>query len=225
MKRRFDLRVLRTVLFFVALGVLFAAPAYAQDAPTPPTPATLPKRQANFAWDKTLLRASFSYRDALTQPIIDKLSNGLPTVIAMRAYVVREGETTPVALAVRSCRVVYDLWDEVYRIRVTSPGGERDLAVINVEGVMRQCADARDLPVADKALLKSGVPHFLAVIVDVNPVSAEMLKQMRSWVSRPTGSTGIGPSDALFGSFVGLFVRSIGTSDNTVPFRTQSFTP
>ena len=212
----------------VALGthlVLVHARVLAGEEGGLPYTRTLPKRQANFAWDKTLLRASFSYRDALTQSIIDKLSNGLPTVIAMRAYVLREGEATPVALAVRSCRVVYDLWDEVYRIRVTSSGGERDIAVINVEGVMRQCAEARDLPVAEKALLKTGVPHFLGVIVDVNPVSPEMLEQMRRWVSRPTGSTGIGPSDALFGSFVGLFVRSIGTSDNTVRFRTQSVTP
>lgn len=204
-----------------------ASSAQAQD-PTPAapvSPSALPKRQANFAWDKTLLRASFSYRDALPQSVIDKLSNGLPTVIAMKAYVIPEGGTQPIALAVRSCRVVYDLWDEVYRIRVTSSGGERDLAVINVEGVMRQCAEARDLPVVDKSLLKAGQPYFLGAIVDVNPVSTEMLEQMRRWVSRPTGSTGIGPSDALFGSFVGLFVRSIGTADSTLRFRTQSVTP
>ena len=226
MKRGLPTKIaLRAFFAFVIVIVTFARPASAQDATTPPSPASLPKRQANFAWDKTLLRASFSYRDALTQSIIDKLSNGLPTVIAMRAYVIEEGKTTPVALAVRSCRVVYDLWDEVYRIRVTSSGGERDIAVINVEGVMRQCAEARDLAIAEKSLLKAGAPHFLGVIVDVNPVSPEMLEQMRHWVSRPTGSTGIGPSDALFGSFVGLFVRSIGTADNTVRFRTQSVTP
>jgi hypothetical protein len=48
-----------------------------------------------------------------------------------------------------------------------------------------------------------------------------MLEQMRRWVSRPAGSTGIGPGDALFGSFVGLFVRQIGTSDRTLRFRSQ----
>jgi hypothetical protein len=222
MKRFAKIRILMAML---VLWAICDRPAFAQDAPTPPSPASLPKRQANFAWDKTLLRASFSYRDALTQPLIDKLSNGLPTVIAMRAYVVEDGKTTPVALAVRSCRVVYDLWDEVYRIRVTSSGGERDLAVINIEGVMRQCAEARDMVIVDKSLLKTGTAYFLGVIVDVNPVSADMLEQMRHWVARPTGSTGIGPSDALFGSFVGLFVRSIGSADNTVRFRTQSVTP
>ena len=52
-----------------------------------------------------------------------------------------------------------------------------------------------------------------------------MLEQMRKWVSRPAGSTGIGPTDALFGSFVGLFVKQMGTADRTLRFRTQSVTP
>ena len=70
-----------------------------------------------------------------------------------------------------------------------------------------------------------GRPHFLGVIVEVNPVSPLMLDQMRKWVSRPAGSTGIGPGDALFGSFVGLFVKQMGTADRTLRFRTQSMTP
>lgn len=218
---------LRGLAAWALLGVA-AIPegAQAQEKPpsaaVPPTaPADLPSRQANYAWDKQLLRASFSFRDVMTPALNQKLASGLPTVIAMRAYVLETGEDTPKALAVRSCRIVYDLWDEVYRVKVTGPGGERDLAVLNVEGVLRQCAEARDLPVVDKKLLKPGKDHFLGVIVDVNPVSPQMLEQMRRWVSRPTGSTSIGPSDALFGSFVGLFLRQIGNSDATLRFRTQ----
>ena len=155
----------------------------------------------------------------------DKLASGLPTVIAVRAYLWREGEQNPFALSGRTCRVVFDLWDEVYRLRISSPGGERDSAALNLEGVLRQCADARDLPIADRSLLIPGKPHFLGVIVEVNPVSPQMVAQMRQWVSRPAGSTGIGPGDALFGSFIGLFVRQIGNADRTLRFRTQSLTP
>ena len=90
---------------------------------------------------------------------------------------------------------------------------------------MRQCLEARDLPVVDRALLRAGAGHYLGVIVEINPVSPQMLENMRRWVSRPTGSTNIGPSDALFGSFVGLFVRNIGASDKTLRFRTQPITP
>ena len=221
-----------TMLFaaLVALAV-FAPPRTARADDDPPKQEELPRRQANFAWDKnektkqTLLRASFSYRDVIDKAMADKLASGLPTVIAMRAYVLREGEANPVALAVRTCRVVYDLWDEVYRLKISGPGGERDSAALNLEGVLRQCAEARDVPVADRSLLTTGKPHFLGVIVEINPVSPQMLAQMRQWVSRPAGSTGIGPGDALFGSFVGLFVRQIGNADRTLRFRTQSLTP
>ncbi len=207
----------------IIVWTLFASTASAQQQPA--SPSTLPSRQANYAWDKSLLRASFSYRDAVDPGIANKLGSGLPTVIAMRAYVFREGEATPIALAVKTCRIVYDLWDEIYRIKVTEPGRERDTAAVNLEGVLRQCAEARDLPVVDRTLLGAGTPHFLGAIVDVNPISPQMLEQMRRWMSRPTGSTGIGPSDALFGSFVGLFVRQIGTSDKTIKFRTQAIVP
>lgn len=218
----------RGVVAALAVACAAVTPADAR-ADDPPKQEALPRRQANFAWERTakttLLRASFSFRDVVDRPTADKLASGLPTVIAMRAYVLREGESDPIALAVRTCRVVFDLWDEVYRLKISGPGGERDTAALNLEGVLRQCAEARDLPVADRALLAPGSPHFLGVIVEVNPVSPQMVEQMRRWVSRPAGSTGIGPGDALFGSFVGLFVRQLGTADRTLRFRTQPLTP
>jgi hypothetical protein len=208
----------------LAVGVAAAPAEVGAQQPTPPQqpahPAALPRRQANYAWDRDLLRASFSYRDVLSEPAIQKLSSGLPMVIAMRAYLYREGEDAPVALAPRVCRVVYDLWDEVYRVHVIEPERERDQAAV-LDGVMRLCTEARDLPVVRRALLAPAQSYFLGVVVDINPVSPEIVDQMRRWMSRPTGSTGIGPSDALFGSFVELFVRQIATSDRTLTFRTQ----
>lgn len=185
--------------------------------------AKLPMRQATLAWNDSVLRATMTFRDAVPPPLVAKLGSGITTIIAVRAYVMPADESSPVALAARTCRVVYDLWDEVYRVRVTGPGGDRDLAVLSPEGVLRQCAETRDLAIVERAHLKAGRDYYLGVIVDVNPVSPQMLEQMRRWISRPTGATRIGPSDALFGSFVGLFVRQIGASDSTLRFRTQTF--
>jgi hypothetical protein len=226
-----NLRRLWTLVLPLLFALVVLTPPRSALAADDPKPAELPRRQANFVWDKNertkqvLLRASFSYRDVVDKSLAEKLATGLPTIIAMRAYVLREGEENPIALAVRTCRVVFDLWDEVYRLKITSAGGERDSAALNVEGVLRQCAEARDLPVADKSLLEAGKPLFLGVIVEVNPVSPQMLAQMRQWVSRPAGSTGIGPGDALFGSFLGLFMRQLGNADRTLRFRTQAVTP
>ena len=227
--RRLLVRLATALAFALAVG----APRTLRADDPPAAPALLPQRSATLTWEKqappvvpkeiTLLKGTFAFRDVLDAALTNKLSSGLPTVIAMRAYVFEEHNDTPVALAVRSCRATYDLWDEIYRLKITGPGGERDAAAINADGVLRQCAEVKDFPVVDRALLKSGTTYFLGVIVDVNPVSPQMLEQMRRWVSRPTGSTNIGPSDALFGSFVGLFVRQIGQSDRTLRFRTSSF--
>jgi hypothetical protein len=218
-------------LLVVALVALAPVAALAQVQPAAPIahPTTLPPRQANYAWDADLLRSSFSYRDVLSDPgLVKKLSSGLPMVIVMRAYVYREGQDvgqdTPVALAPRVCRVVYDLWDEVYRVHVSEPERERDQAAV-LDGVFRLCTEARDLPVVRRGLLQAKQAYFLGVVVDVNPVSQEIVDQIHRWMSRPTGSTGIAPSDALFGSFAQLFVRQIATTDRTLTFRTQDVVP
>jgi hypothetical protein len=215
-------------LLVVALGLLLVpSDVGAQASPAQPAhPAALPPRRANYAWDGDLLRASFSYRDVLVSDagLLKKLSSGLPMVIAMRAYVYKEGEDTPVALAPRVCRVAYDLWDEVFRIHVSEPERERDQAAV-LDGVFRICTEPQNLPVVRRSLLTSGSSYFLGVVVDVNPVSPEMIEQMRRWMTRPTGSTSIGPGDALFGGFVQLFAKQIATSDRTMSFRTQGVVP
>jgi hypothetical protein len=213
-------------LFVLGAATLAPRDAHAQAEPAQlAKPEKLPMRRANFAWDKNLLRASFSFRDVVDANVQNKLSSGLPSVIVMRAYVFEDGRSDPIALAARTCNVVYDLWDEVYRVKITDPSGERNVAVINAEGVVRRCTEAQDLPIVDRSLLTKGKGHFLGVIAEVNPISPAMLEQIKQWVSRPMGSTGISTGAALFGSFVSLFVQQIGTADRTVLFRTQPFVP
>ncbi len=222
----------RLLLFLIAVLAATATPAtaLAQAAAAPGDAAKLAERQATYGWEKQangpdLMVASFSFVDVADAAIRQKLSSGLASVIVMRAYAFREGSADPIALAARTCRVAYDLWDEVYRLEISGPGGGRNSAALNVEGVLRQCFETRKLTVADRSLLTAGKPHFLGVIVEVNPVNAQMVAAMRQWVSRPAGSTGIGPADALFGSFVGLLMRQTGTADRTLRFRTQAITP
>lgn len=222
----------RLLLFLLVVLAAMISPAtsLAQAPAVPANAAQLSQRQATYTWDKQdkgpdLLSASFSFVDVVDGALRQKLSSGLPSVVVMRAYVLREGESDPVALAARSCKIAYDLWDEVYRLTISGPGGDRNTAALNIEGVLRLCFEARKVTVADRSLMTAGKPAFLGVIVEVNPVNAQMVEQMRKWVSRPAGSTGIGPGDALFGSFVGLFVRQIGTADRTLRFRTQALTP
>jgi hypothetical protein len=213
-----------------ALAVTSVGDARAQTAPTAAPqladPSALPIFMTNFAWDQDLLRASFSFRNISTQPVRNKLSSGLPNTIVVRAYVFEEGVTDPIALATRACTVTYDLWEEVYRVKIEeSSSGPREQAVVNVGGVERLCMQAQDLPIVARRYLKKGKQHYLSVIAEVNPISPQTLQQIKQWVSRPTGSTQLTAGDALFGSFVTLFVRQIGQADATVTFRSQTFVP
>ncbi|MGK3989727.1 hypothetical protein WME99_42160 [Sorangium sp. So ce136] len=192
----------------------------ALDAPT-----ALPMRAASLTLDKTIVQLTVSFRDVVDGEISKKLLSGLPTVITMRGYLFHESGGTPVALAAKSCRVVYDLWDEVFRIQLIQAGGQSSTVAVNVEGVLRNCAEARKLPLVERSLVRDGSRYFVAVLVEVNPMSAEMLDRIKRWVTRPPGSTAIGPGDSLFGSFVGLFVTRIGNADRRLAFRTQPFFP
>ncbi|WP_437623468.1 hypothetical protein [Sorangium sp. So ce1151] len=188
-------------------------------------PSALPMRAASLTLDKTIVQLTVSFRDVVDGEISKKLLSGLPTVITMRGYLFHESGGTPVALAAKSCRVVYDLWDEVFRIQLIQAGGQSSTVAVNVEGVLRNCAEARKLPLVERSLVRDGSRYFVAVLVEVNPMSAEMLDRIKRWVTRPPGSTAIGPGDSLFGSFVGLFVTRIGNADRRLAFRTQPFFP
>jgi len=200
--------------------------AAAQQPQTPPkTPAALPARSATFALEGKVVKVTMSYRDVVDAEISKKLLSGLPTVITMRGYLFREAGGDPVALTAKSCKIVYDLWDEVFKIQLTQPGGASNAVAVNVEGVLRNCAETRKMALVERTLLNDNVRYFVAALVEVNPVSAEMLDRIKRWVTRPNGSAAIGPGDSLFGSFVGLFVARVSDADRKLTFRTQAFTP
>ncbi|MBK8252705.1 MAG: hypothetical protein IPK82_08560 [Polyangiaceae bacterium] len=212
------------------LLVCFCAvtPARGDDPPKPDPPKTaaqLAQRTATIALEKKKVVMTIAYRDAVDAAISKKLLSGLPTTIAMRSYVFRDSGGDPVALTAKSCKIVYDLWDEVFRLTVTEPGGQTSTVAVNVEGVLRNCTEAKKIPLMERTQMKDGTKYYVAVIVEVNPISADMLDRIKRWVTRPTGSTSLSSSDSLFGSFVGLFVTRVATADKRIQFRTQSFLP
>jgi hypothetical protein len=169
-----------------------------------------------------MLRASVAYHDVVDQPTMAKLKGGLPTTISMRAYVFREGATQPVAATFKACKVIYDLWDDLYRLEIAQAGKVNEVTQSpTLGGVLRRCAEMDRLPIAARSSLPVSGNYYLEVHVEVNPVSPEMVDRIKRWVSRPTGASTAAPGDALFGSFVGLFVARIGTADRQVTFRTQ----
>lgn len=188
--------------------------------------SALNTRPATLSWDKAgVLRGTFAYRDALDDKTKKRLYNGLPVTIVMRGYVYPNGGGDPVALTAHSCKVAHELWNDVYFVVVN---GGKSKPVVNLNGVYRLCTDLVDHPIAERAALK-GKPqdYYLAVKVEIDPVSQALLKEIQRWVTRPLGVSGsITAGDALFATFVGVFINnSVPTASNVVEFRTASFPP
>jgi hypothetical protein len=213
------------IALVLAASPLLGGPGISSAEEAPKTPAALPARTAQVALEGKQVKISVAFRDVVDAEITKKLASGLPTVIVMRGYVFLETGGEPIALTAKSCRVVYDLWDEIFRIQITAPGVQTDAVAVNLEGVLRNCAEARKLTLMERAQMRDDLRYFVAALVEVNPVSQETLDRIKRWVTRPNGSTAIGPGDSLFGSFVGLFVARIGDADRKLSFRTQAFAP
>lgn len=186
-----------------------------------------PKRAAQFEWTETRdeLYVSISYRDVVDATLAKKLSRGLPTTIVLTGTLYQEGSDKPVSTTVQSCKITWHVWNEAYRIEIVRPEGSKTGWTTTLEGVLRRCAEARNLLVATKRQLKVGARVHLKGKVQVNPVSPEILSKIKQWVNRPVRTGTAAPGDALFSTFTGLFMQRIGEAERLIEFSTPPSTP
>ena len=186
-----------------------------------------PPRDVRFAWNqaKSLVYVSVSFRDVIDASIRKKLSRGLPTTIVLTATVYQAGSTEPLSTTAQTCKITWHVWDEIYLVEITRPGGTRSSPAITVEGVLRRCAEARSLLAGTKDQIPVGASVYMKAKVQVNPVSAEVLQKIKKWVLRPTGTATAAPGDALFSTFTGLFLQRIGEAEKKLEFSTKTVVP
>lgn len=185
---------------------------------------SVPLRTFGINWRGSTPRLAFSARDLITADVERKLQSGLPQTITMRVYAYDEIHGNPVALAPQSCRVVYDLWEEVYRVQVQNAAAQGSEAVTTLAAVAQRCLVVRGLsPGLDSEWsARRGHHVYFAAIVELNPMSADTVERIRRWLARPQGGGRVEP-DAFFGSFVSVFVnRRVGAAERTITFRSQS---
>jgi hypothetical protein len=182
----------------------------------------VPLRTFGISWQRRTPAVSFSAGDLLRGTSARKLQSGLPQMIVMRLYAYADGDE-PVAVAARSCRVVFDLWDEVYRVELVSIEGRASFSLRSLAEVEQRCVVARNLPLGDDSRWtpKSGRSAYFAAVIEFNPMSAGTVERIRRWLSRPP--SGRVESDAFFGSFVSVFVNHrVGGAERVVRFRSQT---
>jgi len=185
----------------------------------------VPTRAMLVQWAGQLPRLSFSADDFVTASVAEKLGSGLPQRIVTRVYAYPEGGQQPITVTVLSCRVVYDLWEGVYRVQEQTASADRSRTVPDLKGVVQTCLNVRVMALGDEATFARHRSKriYFGALVELNPLSPDTVQRIRRWLSKSGGGQLRG--DAFFGSFVSIFVsRRMGSAEHTLAFRSNTFT-
>jgi len=196
-----------------AVMLILAAPAAAEE---------LPVRRLRLAEKANRLVISGSFTDVVDKDVLGQLSSGFATTILVRAYTYELAEGRTVAFAAATYRVLYDLWEEVYFVRVHDARGEREARFGTLAEALKEATALREMPVAPLSIVKVGRHHQLGLIVEVNPVSDELMQEVRRWLAR--GQNAVAGNSSFFGSFVSIFANpKLEEAERTLKFRSQTF--
>jgi hypothetical protein len=212
--RRF--RCARALSTAIALVLCVATAARAEP--------TVPHRPMLVQWSDLLPKLSFSVDDFVTASVAEKLGSGLPQRIVTRVYAYPEGGEKPITATVLSCRVVYDLWEGVYRVQEQTTNADRSRTVPDLKGVVQACLNVRVMALGehDTFARHRGKRIYFGAIIELNPLSPDTVQRIRRWLSKSGGGQLRG--DAFFGSFVSIFVsRRLGSAERTLAFRSNTF--
>jgi hypothetical protein len=174
------------------------------------------------------LLISVGLQDLFGQAERQHLTSGFSTRILIRVALqdATRDEGEPVALAVQRAEIVYDIWDEKFSVRVTRGLGAelRALAPTADEAIWRATA-LWQFPIAEASRLQAGGRYYVLVRGDLNPISEDLMADVRRWLVQPArGQRRLGAGDSFFGSFVSIFVNPrIEDSERQVRFISQPF--
>ena len=149
------------------------------------------------------------------------LKSGFVSTVVVQTWVYPKGSTDPISWNRDVRTVVYDHWDEVYTVRLCDKC--KPMKVKYQSEAFKLLTEITDLPVASLAVMPYEDIYYLAMRVDLNPVSAETLTEVRRWLSQGTGG-GLDRGGVFFGSFVSVFNNpKIADADRVLRIRSQPF--
>ncbi len=182
----------------------------------------MPIRKVGHQLQDGRLMVTFGYRDVFTSGVQEKLKSGLPTRLVVQ-LVIEDEKGRQVSYWARTVHVVYDLWEEHFVITVNDSGGKRATRLKTIRDVMKTAGVIWRTPVASH--LPPG-KYRIKAVVEANPVSEKMVRNIQRWISRPSGGFRDAGSSSYFGSFVGYFVdRNIARAEKTIRFISQWLEP
>jgi hypothetical protein len=153
----------------------------------------------------------------------DRLSAGDVSTVVIRIQITPIDSDTPVAQNVITREVTYDVWDDVYFVRIDQPGGRKTIKVKYRAEVLKELTAIDNVPIAKLAVFPVGQQFVLKMVAELNPVSKETLAEIRRWLSQGNGG-GLDRGGAFFGSFVSVFYNpKIADAARVLRLRSQPF--
>lgn len=208
------------------LAVPVAAVVALAIAAAPMTAAAEPvtRQRMRFAERSGNLVVSASFTGLFDAAAYDELGSGVASVIVVRCYAYRQGEEMPVSFALANIRVAYDHWAEVYEVRIEGPLGVTRSRHQRRSDALRAITTLEQFPIAPLARVEIGPHHFLAMVVELNPISPELLAEVRRWLSERPGKSRLDAGSSFFGTFVSVFVNpKLAEADRVLRLRSQPF--
>jgi hypothetical protein len=186
------------------------------------------RRQTGLVLTPTHLAVSVGLQDLFAPEDRERLKSGFATRVLLRVALQEEGAAEPIAIAFQRTEIVYDIWDERFRLRITRGAGpDVHLEARTPDDAIARSAALWQFPIVEASRLRPGVPYVLTFRGDLNPISEEMLADVRRWLAQPArGQRRVGAGDSFFGSFVSIFVNPrVEDSERQVRFVSQRFAP
>jgi hypothetical protein len=209
-------------LFACALALVAAVGSFAQAR----ADDEIPRRTTGLLLTPTRLVVSVGLQDLFGPEDRERLTSGFVTRVLVRVALQEEGSSEPVALAFQRAEIVYDIWDERFRVRLTrGTGPDVRLEARTPDEAIARAATLWQLPVVEAARLRPGATYVVAFRGDLNPISEELMADVRRWLVQPArGQRRVGTGDSFFGSFVSIFVNPrLEDSERQVRFLSQRF--
>jgi hypothetical protein len=200
----------------LALCILLCTSAAMADDSVAPT------RPVRFGEKAGQLVLTTTYPELFAGEVGEQFSNGFAQTVVVRIWVFPVGAGVPILGTGATARALYAQWEDVYLVRFNDVAGERNLVEKTPAAAIADVTALRELAVCPLTALDPMRTYFLEVLVEVNPVTPELVAEVRRWLTRPRGGQ-VG-TESFFGSFVSIFANpGVPAADRTLRFRSQPF--
>lgn len=152
------------------------------------------------------LLASFTFQEVFTERMRRRLSSGFTSRLLVKVAL-ENRKKKMMALGLVQYTIIYDIWEERYRVRIQGTSGRKELQVGSMKELLKACSQLKGLPLVRDLGLNEAERYRLKVEVEVNPTSAEQRRKVRQYLANPDGRSSVGSPSSFFGSFSRIFVR------------------